>query len=207
MDAAAARARGQPGAARGRRAAADPRQRCGSRATTRPAWAASAIAARGLVADVALTRAPGREGLRRPLPPERPTGTCRSWSSRCSGRRCSYPFEGPGSEAGWSALETRAGTRLVRSYRARVGENWVLRWLGGHDEPRAQRVPRGRRARGRPLSRRVPDARCATISRSWCASRRRSRCRGRRGGRAPSPRPCGRGRCRGSPWRCGRPGG
>ena len=43
----------------------------------------------------------------------------------------SYPFEGPGSEAGWAARETPSGTRLVGDYRARVAENWVLRWLGG----------------------------------------------------------------------------
>ena len=42
-----------------------------------------------------------------------------------------YPFEGPGSEAGWAARETRAGTLLVRTYRARIAENWILRWLGG----------------------------------------------------------------------------
>ena len=43
-----------------------------------------------------------------------------------------FPFEGPGSEAGWAARETpEGGTRLVRHYRARVRETWILRWLGG----------------------------------------------------------------------------
>ena len=60
-----------------------------------------------------------------------PTGSCRSWWSRCSGSPLSYPFDGPGSEAGWAAIETASGTRFVRHYRARVAENFVLRWLGG----------------------------------------------------------------------------
>jgi hypothetical protein len=43
-----------------------------------------------------------------------------------------FPFEAPGSEAGWAARETpEGGTRLVRHYRARVRETWILRWLGG----------------------------------------------------------------------------
>jgi hypothetical protein len=43
-----------------------------------------------------------------------------------------FPFEGSGSEAGWAARETpQGGTRLVRHYRARVRETWILRWLGG----------------------------------------------------------------------------
>ena len=43
-----------------------------------------------------------------------------------------FPFEEPGSEAGWAARETPEGaTRFVRHYRARVRETWILRWLGG----------------------------------------------------------------------------
>jgi hypothetical protein len=43
-----------------------------------------------------------------------------------------FPFEAPGSEVGWAARETPGGgTRLVRHYRARVRETWILRWLGG----------------------------------------------------------------------------
>ncbi|HQZ16478.1 MAG TPA: hypothetical protein PKU70_00530 [Vicinamibacteria bacterium] len=43
-----------------------------------------------------------------------------------------FPFEGPGSEAGWAARETPEGyTRFVRRYRVRVRETWILRWLGG----------------------------------------------------------------------------
>ncbi len=44
----------------------------------------------------------------------------------------SHPFEAPGSEASFSAREQQGGpTRLVRHFRARVRESFVLRWLGG----------------------------------------------------------------------------
>ncbi len=88
------------------------------------------IAARGLAADVALTRAPLEKGFvaRFHAAPD--------WDlpflvEPLLGAALRYPFEGPGSEAGYSAVETPGGTRLVRRYRVRVGENWVLRWLGG----------------------------------------------------------------------------
>lgn len=43
-----------------------------------------------------------------------------------------FPFEDSGSEAGWAAREEPEGvTRLVRHYRARMRETWILRWLGG----------------------------------------------------------------------------
>jgi hypothetical protein len=43
-----------------------------------------------------------------------------------------HPFEAPGSEAGFSAREQPGGpTRLVRHFRARVRESFILRWLGG----------------------------------------------------------------------------
>jgi hypothetical protein len=42
------------------------------------------------------------------------------------------PFEAPGSEAGfWAREESPGGTLLVRRFRARVRESFVLRWLGG----------------------------------------------------------------------------
>jgi hypothetical protein len=44
----------------------------------------------------------------------------------------SHPFDAPGSEAGFSALEGPGGeTRLVRQFRVRVRETWILRWLSG----------------------------------------------------------------------------
>jgi len=43
-----------------------------------------------------------------------------------------YPFEERGSEVRWGAGEsTDGGTVLFGFYRARVRENWILRWLGG----------------------------------------------------------------------------
>jgi hypothetical protein len=42
-----------------------------------------------------------------------------------------HPFEAPGSEVGLWAREDGVGTRLVRTYRARVQETFVLRWLSG----------------------------------------------------------------------------
>jgi hypothetical protein len=43
-----------------------------------------------------------------------------------------HPFEAPSSEAGYWAREQPGGpTRLVRSFRVRVRESFILRWLGG----------------------------------------------------------------------------
>jgi hypothetical protein len=42
-----------------------------------------------------------------------------------------YPFEPPGSEVTVGVRETPAGTLFTGVYRARVRENWILRWLGG----------------------------------------------------------------------------
>ena len=43
-----------------------------------------------------------------------------------------YPFEGPGSSAGYSVRESADGpTELVREFRFRVRESWIIRWLGG----------------------------------------------------------------------------
>ena len=84
-----------------------------------------------LVADVALTRTGVEKGFdaRFLQPPD--------WQlpflveSLLNGP-LRFPFEAPGSEAGWAARETpEGGTRFVRHYRARVRETWILRWLGG----------------------------------------------------------------------------
>jgi len=89
------------------------------------------VGATGLVAQVALTRTPAEKGFVAHFhsPPD-------DWQlpflvEPLLGGPLHYPFEGPGSELGWSAVETPVGTRLVRHYRARVRENFVLRWLGG----------------------------------------------------------------------------
>jgi hypothetical protein len=88
------------------------------------------VAARKLVAEVALTRTPVEKGFvahfRR-----KPDWDLPFLVQSLLGSPLSYPFDGPGSEAGWSAVAAPAGMRFVRHYRARVAENWVLRWLGG----------------------------------------------------------------------------
>lgn len=88
------------------------------------------LAARGLVADVTLTRALSEKGFVARFRSS-PDWDLPFLVEPLLGGPLHYPFEGPGSEAGYAARETPSGTRLVRSYRARVGENWVLRWLGG----------------------------------------------------------------------------
>jgi len=89
-----------------------------------------AMAARGLVAEVVLTRTPEEKGLVARFQ-QKPEWDLPFLVESLLGGPLGYPFEGPGSEAGWAAVVTPSGTRFVRHYRARVGENFVLRWLGG----------------------------------------------------------------------------
>lgn len=88
------------------------------------------IAVRRLVADVVLTRSGVEKGFVAHFR-DKPEWDLPFLVEPLLGSPLSYPFDGPGSEAGWAALETPAGTRLVRHYRARVAENFILRWLGG----------------------------------------------------------------------------
>jgi len=88
------------------------------------------IAEKGLLAEVALTRTPAEKGFLARFQ-KKPDWDLPFLVEPFLGGPLSYPFEGPGSEAGWVARETPSGTRIVRDYRVRVGENWVLRWLGG----------------------------------------------------------------------------
>ncbi len=88
------------------------------------------IAARGLVAEVALIRTTGEKGFVAHFR-QKPDWQLPFLVESLLGGPLQFPFDGPGSEAGWSAQETPSGTRLVRHYRARVAETFVLRWLGG----------------------------------------------------------------------------
>jgi len=88
------------------------------------------IAARGLLADVRLSRTPLEKGFVAQFR-ETPDWDLPFLVEPLLGGPLHYPFEGPGSEAGWAAHETATGTRFVRHYRARVRENFILRWLGG----------------------------------------------------------------------------
>ena len=88
------------------------------------------IAATGLVAEVQLVRTPIEKGFTAYFR-KKPDWDLPFLVEPFLGGPLSYPFEGAGSEAGWAARETPSGMRLVRDYRARFAENWVLRWLGG----------------------------------------------------------------------------
>jgi len=88
------------------------------------------VAARKLVAEVVLTRTPVEKGFVAHFR-QKPDWDLPFLVEPLLGGPLSYPFDEPGSEAGWTARETPAGTHFVRHYRARVAENWVLRWLGG----------------------------------------------------------------------------
>jgi hypothetical protein len=88
------------------------------------------IAASRLAADVALTRTPLEKGFVLRFRQE-PAWDLPFILESLLGAPLHYPFAGPGSEAGWAARETASGTRLERHYRVRVGENFILRWLGG----------------------------------------------------------------------------
>jgi hypothetical protein len=84
----------------------------------------------GLAADVELTRAPGEKGFVARFR-QQPDWRLPFLVEPLLGGALHYPFEGPGSEAGWAAREGPGGLLLVRRFRVRVGENWVVRWLGG----------------------------------------------------------------------------
>jgi len=89
------------------------------------------IGVRDLVVDVTLTRAPGEKGYvahYRQEPDWRLPFLIKPFL-RGSLR---YPFEGPGSSAGYSVRESTGGpTEFVREFRFRVRESWIIRWLGG----------------------------------------------------------------------------
>ena len=89
-----------------------------------------AIAASRLAADVALTATPVEKSFIAHFRQE-PDWELPFLAKTLLGGPLSYPFEAPGSEAGWGALETPAGMQLYRQFRVRVKETWILRWLGG----------------------------------------------------------------------------
>jgi hypothetical protein len=89
------------------------------------------VGASRLVAEVALTSTGIEKGFLARFVQE-PDWQLPFLAESLLGGPLSFPFEGPGSEAGWAARETPEGaTRFVRRYRARVRETWILRWLGG----------------------------------------------------------------------------
>jgi hypothetical protein len=89
------------------------------------------VGARGLRADVELDRSPARKAMTARFH-EEPEWEMPFLALLFLGGPLRYPFEERGSEVRWGAGEsTDGGTVLFGFYRARVRENWILRWLGG----------------------------------------------------------------------------
>jgi hypothetical protein len=89
------------------------------------------VGARGLLAEVALVRTPAEKGFVARFLSE-PEWVLPFLVEPLLHGPLRHPFEAPGSEAGFSAREPYGGsTRLVRHFRARVRESFVVRWLGG----------------------------------------------------------------------------
>jgi hypothetical protein len=88
------------------------------------------LAAKGLEADIALTRTPVEKSFVARFQKE-PDWELPFLVETFLGGPLRFPFEGPGSEAGWGAREMPGGTQFFRHFRFRVRETFVLRWLGG----------------------------------------------------------------------------
>ena len=88
------------------------------------------VGARRVAADVTLTRTPGEKSFSARFL-EEPDWRLPFLVETFLDSPLHYPFETPGSEVEWAARETPGGNLLVRRYRARVRETWILRWLGG----------------------------------------------------------------------------
>jgi hypothetical protein len=88
------------------------------------------IGARRVVTDVALTRTPDEKGLVATFLQE-PDWRLPLMVETLLDSPLHYPFESPGSTLGWAIRDTAEGGLLVRSYRVRIRESWILRWLGG----------------------------------------------------------------------------
>jgi hypothetical protein len=88
------------------------------------------VGAERLAADLALTRTAGEKSLSARFLKE-PDWRLPFLVETFLNSPLRYPFETPGSELEWAVRATDSGTLLVRRYRARLRETWILRWLGG----------------------------------------------------------------------------
>ena len=88
------------------------------------------VGARRLTADLTLTRTPGEKAFSARLL-EEPDWRLPFLVETFLDSPLRYPFETPGSEVEWAIRESPHGNFLIRRYRARVRETWILRWLGG----------------------------------------------------------------------------
>ena len=100
------------------------------------------VGARGIQAEVALTREPDEKGFTARFTRE-PDWQLPFLVEPLLDAPLRYPFEWPGSEAGWAARETSAGTLLLAHSRSRVRETRLLRWLGGMASDAASEFRRG----------------------------------------------------------------
>jgi hypothetical protein len=100
------------------------------------------VGARNVQADVTLTREPGEKGFSMRFTRE-PDWQLPFLVEPLLDAPLRYPFEWPGSEAGWAARETSEGTLLVARSRSRVRETRLLRWLGGMANDAASEFRRG----------------------------------------------------------------
>jgi hypothetical protein len=103
------------------------------------------VGASALVAEVALNRTDAEKGFSARFLQE-PDWQLPFLVETLIGGPLHFPFEGEGSEAGWAARESPAGTRFVRHYRVRVRETWILRWLGGMTSTAVDEFRRGAEA-------------------------------------------------------------
>ncbi len=89
------------------------------------------IGVRGLVADVTLTRAPHEKAYTARYR-QQPEWRLPFFIKPFLRSSLSYPFAGPGSSSTVALRESSDGpTELIRNYRIRVRESWLLKWMGG----------------------------------------------------------------------------
>jgi len=100
------------------------------------------VGARGIVAQLALTRTGAEKGLAARFL-EEPEWQLPFLVETFLHSPLRYPFEDPGSEIEWAVREKPGGTLFTGLYRARVRETWILRWLGGMMDSAANEFRRG----------------------------------------------------------------
>jgi hypothetical protein len=111
------------------------------------------IGVRGLVADVELTREPQEKAFVARFAQE-PAWRLPFLIKPLIRGSLRYPFENGGMSLGY-ALRGRPDqpTRLVRDYRLRVQESWIIRWLGGLSDRAVSDFRRGAEAEADRFSR------------------------------------------------------
>jgi hypothetical protein len=104
------------------------------------------IGVRGLVVDVSLTRAAGEKGYVAHYRRE-PAWRLPFFIKPFLRGPLRYPFEGPGSSASYAVRESTDGpTELIREFRFRVRESWVVRWMGGRSNEAVSEFRKGAEA-------------------------------------------------------------